>query len=66
MKMPLHLFQLRSAPNQRDSETVDVVTRSEARQTTTVFRAPALPTPRQFCSELPFSVNFGPRLRERP
>lgn len=66
MKTPLHLFQLRPAPTQRDSETVEVVTRSEARQATPVFRAPALPTRPPFYSELPFSVNFGPRLRERP
>ncbi len=66
MKTPLHLFQLQPAPTPRDSETGDVVTRSEARQAAPVFRAPALPTRQPFYSELPFSVNFGPRLRERP
>ena len=66
MKSPLHLFQLRPAPNQRDSESVQVVSRVEPRRGAAVFRAPALPTPHQFSSELPFSVNFGPRLRERP
>lgn len=66
MKSPLHLFRLRSAPTQRDSESVEVVSRKEAARTTALFRAPALPTRHQFSSELPFSVNFGPRLRERP
>jgi hypothetical protein len=66
MKTLQHLFQLRPAPTQRDSETVEVVSRNESARANAVFRAPALPTPRQFCSELPFSVNFGPRLRERP
>ena len=66
MKTPLHLFQLLSAPSQRDSESVHVVTRKDAPRATALFRAPSLPTRHQFNSELPFSVNFGPRLRERP
>ena len=66
MKTPPHLCQLPSAPTQRDCETVQVVTRSEERRATPVFRAPALPTRQPFYGDLSFNANFGPRLRERP
>lgn len=66
MNSPLHLFRLRPAPTQRDSEAVLVATRHETPQGTALFRAPALPTPHQLNSDLPFTVNFRPRLRERP
>lgn len=65
MNSPFHLFRLRPAPTQRDSEAVLVTTRREAPPGTALFRAPALPTPHQLSSELPFTVNFRPRLRER-
>jgi hypothetical protein len=61
MNLPLHLFRLQSAPNQRDSEVIHVVTRSDVQWNTPTFRAPALPTTHQLHSELPFSVNFGPK-----
>ena len=65
MNSPLHLFRLRPAPTQRDSEAVLVARQHETPPGTALFRAPALPTPHQFSSELPFTVNFRPRLRER-
>ncbi|MEO6244834.1 MAG: hypothetical protein ABIQ12_05315 [Opitutaceae bacterium] len=65
MKTLRHLFQLRPDPVQRDSESVEVVSQREAARSGATFRAPALPTPNQFYSEVPFTVNFGPRLRER-
>jgi hypothetical protein len=60
----LHLFRLQPAPTQRDSETVHVVVRTDVQRGTPIFRAPALPTPHQMSSELPFTVNFRPRIRE--
>jgi hypothetical protein len=66
MNSPFHLFRLQPAPTQRDSETVHVATESDLRRGTAIFRAPALPTPHQLSSDLPFTVNFRPRLRERP
>jgi hypothetical protein len=65
MNPAVHLLRLQPAPTQRDSETVHVVTRAEQQIARTLFRAPALPTPHQFSSELPFTVNFQPRRRER-
>ena len=58
----LHVLRLQPAPNQRDSETLHVVARCDVQWGTPIFRAPALPTPRQISSELPFTVNFRPRL----
>lgn len=58
MNSPTHLFRLQPAPHHRDSETVHVVSRTNVQWGTPVFRAPALPTPHQFSSELPFTVNF--------
>jgi hypothetical protein len=63
MKMPSHLFRLAPAPAHRDSETVHVVSRADVQWGTPIFRAPALPTPRQFNSELPFTVNFRRQVR---
>jgi hypothetical protein len=66
MNFPLHLFGLAPASAPRDSETAHVVARDEVQWDRPVFRAPALPTPRQFASELPFFVNFPSKLRRRP
>jgi hypothetical protein len=66
VRLPFHLFRLEPAPHQRDSETVRVVTRSEVQWGNPVFRAPALPTPHQLSSELPFTVNFRGKERSRP
>lgn len=66
MNFPLHLFRLQPAKNDRESETVHVVTRADAQGNKPLFRAPALPTPHQLNNELPFTANYRPRLRERP
>jgi hypothetical protein len=66
MNLPLHLFRLQPAPTDRTSETVRLATASDVQDGKPVFRAPALPTPNQLNNELPFTVNFRPRLRERP
>lgn len=58
MNLPFHLFRLQPAPSQRDSETVHIATTADVNWNRPVFRAPALPTPHQLSSELPFSVNF--------
>jgi len=60
MNNPFHLFRLQAAPAHRDSdsETVQIATTADVNWNRPVFRAPALPTPHQFSSELPFSVNF--------
>jgi hypothetical protein len=55
----LHLFALVPAPHLRDSERIGVVRPGDSDRGAPHFRAPALPTPRQLGSELPFSVNFG-------
>ncbi len=59
VNLPLHLFRLQSAPSQRNSETIHVVTRTDVQWDTPVFKAPALPTSHQLHSEVPFFVNFG-------
>ena len=58
MNLPFHLLRLRSAPAHRDCESIHVVTRTDVQWGGPVFKAPALPTPHQLSSELPFSVNF--------
>ena len=65
MNLPLHLFRLLPASSGRQSETLHVVTRTDDHASKPLFRAPALPTPHQLSRELPFTVNFRPRLRER-
>lgn len=61
-----HLFRLQPASAHRESEIVRVATSFDLhRRSGALFRAPALPTPQQFCSEMPFTVRFGPRIRER-
>ena len=66
MNLPLHLFRLQAAPSERESESIHLATRDDVQSSKPLFRAPALPTPNQMSSELPFTVNFRPRLRERP
>ena len=58
MNLPFHLFRLQSSPSPRAGETVHLATTADVNWNRPVFRAPALPTPRQFSSDLPFSVNF--------
>lgn len=65
MNLPLHLFRLQSSPAERQSETVHVATRADVHGSKPLFRAPALPTANQMSRELPFTVHFRPRLRER-
>lgn len=65
MNLPLHLFRLQPAPTDAHGETVHVVVQSDAQNDKPLFRAPALPTPHQLNNELPFTVNFRPKLRER-
>ena len=65
MNMPLHLFRLQSASAERQSETVHVATAADLHSSKPLFRAPALPTPHQLNRELPFTVNFRPKLRDR-
>jgi hypothetical protein len=65
MNSPLHLFRLQSASTDRQSETVQLATRADIQTSKPLFRAPALPTPNQFSRELPFTVNYRPRLRDR-
>lgn len=60
---PCHCLRLEPAPQQRDSETVHIVTRTDVQWGNPVFRAPALPTPHQLNSELPFTVNFRGKQR---
>jgi len=66
MNTPFHLLRLEPAPTQRDSESVHLARLSDPQWGAPLFLAPALPTPRQFSSELPFTVNFPPRLRRQP
>ncbi len=63
MHLPQHFFRLQAAPTQRDSEVVRVVPRTEVQWGGPIFRAPALPTPHQLGSELPFFVNFPSKQR---
>jgi hypothetical protein len=65
MNLPLHLFRLQPAPSEREQSSIHLVTRTDDIGHKPLFRAPALPTPHQLSNELPFTVNFRPRLRER-
>jgi hypothetical protein len=65
MNFPFHLFRLESAPTRRDSEIVHVAGRADVQWDQPVFRAPTLPTPRQFSSDLPCFVNFRSKLPPR-
>jgi hypothetical protein len=63
MNLPFHQLRLQPAPMQRDAELVRVVPRTEVQWGGPIFRAPALPTPHQLGSEVPFFVNFPSKLR---
>ncbi len=65
MNLPIHLFRLQSSSAERQHETVQIATRADVLSIKPLFRAPALPTPNQLSRELPFTVNYRPRLRER-
>ena len=60
MNLPQHLLRLIVGPEPHVTETVHVLTRNDVQWGTPVFRAPALPTPHQFSSELPFTTNLRP------
>lgn len=64
MNRPFHILRLYAAPAQRDSESIQVVTRTDVHWGGLIFKAPASPTPHQLCSDLPFFVNFPSK--ERP
>lgn len=61
-----HMLRLQPAPTQRDSETVQLVTRRERPGAGPLFRSPTFPTAHQLGSELPFSVNFRAHASRRP
>jgi hypothetical protein len=63
MNLPHHLLRLTLSGDQPAREDVRVVRPTDALRNAPIFRAPALPTPHQFNGELPFTVNFRPRLR---
>jgi hypothetical protein len=63
MNPPFHQFRLQPAPMLRDGELIRVVPRTEVQWGGPIFRAPALPTPHQIVSDVPFFVNF--RLKPR-
>jgi hypothetical protein len=62
---PLHLFRLQLARNERERSPHSSSARPLHDGNKPIFRAPALPTSNQLNNELPFTVNFRPRLRER-
>ena len=64
MNLPFHLIRHASAANGRDRENQQHSQRGD-QGNKPLFRAPALPTPHQLNNELPFTVHFRPRLRER-
>lgn len=66
MNTLLHFFRLQPAPALRDGELIRIVPRTEVQWGGPVFRAPALPTPHQLGSELPFCVNFSSKTRRGP
>jgi hypothetical protein len=47
MNLPLHLFRLEPAPTAREGEIVRLAASADVQWGRPVFRAPALPTPRQ-------------------
>lgn len=65
MKLPLHLLRLVIGRSREVTESVHVVTRTDVQWGSPIFRAPALPTPHQLSSELPFTENFRPRFGPR-
>lgn len=65
MKLTHHLLRLVVGPAREVTASVRVLTPAGAPCRSPVFRAPALPTPNQLSSELPFSANLRPRLAPR-
>ncbi|PTY01071.1 hypothetical protein [Opitutus sp. ER46] len=65
MKFPQHWLRLVVGPSPQIAESVHVVTRSDVQWGSPVFRAPSLPTPLQFNSELPFTAGLRPRISKR-
>jgi hypothetical protein len=58
MNHSFRLFRLPSAPAQPAAETGPIAPTADVHGNRPVFRAPALPTPRLWGRDLPFSVNF--------
>jgi hypothetical protein len=65
MNFPLHVFRLDPATKDKQQETLQLATHTDASANKPVFRAPALPTSHQIYNEVPFTAHFRPRLRER-
>jgi hypothetical protein len=66
MKFPFHLFRLQPPrTNEHEGETVQIASKADVQHGAPLFRAPALPTLHQINNELPFTVNYRPRIRER-
>jgi hypothetical protein len=63
MNLPEHWLRLVVGRASAAAESVRVVTRSEVQWGKPVFRAPALPTPHQLSSEVPFTESLRPRFR---
>ena len=65
MNLPLHLLRLLPATRNRNGKPANGKGGDHSGGKP-LFRPPALPTPNQLNNELPFTVRFGPRLRDRP
>lgn len=65
MNLPLNFLRLQPANNSARPDSAPRFTSVDVPPSKPLFRAPALPTPNQFSSELPFTVNIRPRLRDR-
>lgn len=63
MNALLHFLRLQSTPETRDGAAIRIVPRTDVQWGGPVFRAPALPTPQQLGSEIPFTVNFSSKAR---
>jgi hypothetical protein len=63
MERPTHSFRLFPAPTERDGEIVQIVAAKQGNRGSALFQGPAFPTARQMHCEIPFSVNFAPRIR---
>lgn len=65
MNLPFPSLHLPSALPRCDSEAIHFVPRTDVQWGGPIFKAPALPTPHQLSSDLPFSVNFSSKARPR-
>lgn len=63
MKFVQHWLKLVVGPTPHVAETINVVSRNDVQWGSPIFRAPALPTPHQLNSELPFTQTLRPRFR---